>query len=83
MNQRQQDRQLTRIPRIIATLSQLESRNPEDLRIAGLESEYARRMAEVKAFSLSDAGKGFENKVDNAIASVLKDLHSSRSNRPE
>jgi hypothetical protein len=67
MNQRKQDRQLARIPRIIRAIADLETRRPEDKRIPGLKNELERRQLEVRAFALTPSGEGFDKKVAEAV----------------
>lgn len=73
MNPATQARQLGRIPRLHLTIQQISSRNKDDKRLTGLWTELGRRMMEVRAFSMTPEGKGFEEVVNKAVRAVTSD----------
>lgn len=73
MNQAKQARQLARIPRIHLAIEQINKRNPDDKRLSGLKTELERRMLEVKAFSMTPAGEGFEEAVAKAVTAAFQE----------
>lgn len=70
MNPATQARHLGRIPRLHLVIQQTSSRNKEDKRLPGMRNELERRMLEVRAFSMTPAGKGFEEAVNEAVRKV-------------